>query len=128
MVADQKFLTITVPFYAWAILVLAVSSVPGEIMPSGRMWNWDKLAHAAEYAVFAYLLFRYLYVGRTRLVGRAAEITAFVGIVYGLLDELHQSIPVIHRCCAWQDFVADVTGVLVGLAAASYYYGRKALT
>lgn len=41
------------------------------------------------------------------------------GIAYAAIDEGLQAIPIIQRTCAWDDFFADVLGILAGGVIAS---------
>ena len=90
----------------WAGVIFALSSVPHLGTDLGV---WDtvlrKCAHAAEYAVFALLLYRAL--------GR--ELPAFlVGLGYAVSDELHQAF-VTGRHASPFDVAMDAAGLAFGL-------------
>ncbi|MBC7361283.1 MAG: VanZ family protein [Candidatus Aminicenantes bacterium] len=76
---------------------------------------WDKGAHWLEFMILGFLLafgfFNY-FPGKTFL---NSYLTLMIGILIGLTDELHQLF-VPGRQCDWRDWIADITGVVVGLA------------
>ncbi len=120
----KKFLSITAPLFLWAALMITVSSVPGKKLPKVAIWNWDKLAHTFEYFIFSLLLFRYCYSGRHFAINVSIKVTAFIGMAYAILDELHQLL-IPNRSCTWQDMIADIIGVGLGVYLAVQLYKRK---
>lgn len=125
IIKKNIFFTITLPLLLWTALMFTVSTFPGKKLPEVSLWQWDKLAHCAEFIIFSILLIRYLYLGRTFTLVTAWKIGIIIGIVYAGLDELHQ-IPIPNRCCTWQDFVADMSGVVLGTYIAVRFFKRKA--
>ena len=121
---QNKFLTITLPLVLWTALMIAVSSTPGKKLPEIGLWNFDKFAHSVEYFIFSFLLFRYMYLGKSLSLVKTIRLGIIIGIAYGGLDELHQ-MPIPNRMCTWQDFVADTIGVLTGFYATYWFYKRK---
>jgi len=118
------FRTVSLPLYIWAAGMLAVSSLPGQALPEIGLWQWDKFAHAFEYAVFAYLLCRFLSRRGALPLGRIVWLCLAIGIGYGVVDELHKIfIPM--RACTWQDLVADGAGIGLGILAAVRRLGGK---
>jgi hypothetical protein len=91
---------------AWAALIFAFSSVPD--LGTG-LGGWDlalrKVAHAAEFAVLGFLLFR---------AGGRERLALGLGIAYAVSDELHQHF-VPGRVGSPLDVVVDTVGVLVGV-------------
>lgn len=120
----NKFLTITLPLFLWAAVIMVLTSIPGEKMPEIGLWNWDKLAHGMVYLILAFLLFRYLFLVRAFTIANAWKWGIVIGVIYAGIDELHQ-IPIPNRLGTWQDFVADSLGVGIGIYAAVRYFGRK---
>ena len=104
--------------------MIVVSSTPGDKLPEVDLWSWDKLAHCAEFAVFSFLLLKYLFLGRAFTIVNALKLGAAIGIIYAGLDELHQ-ILIPNRICSWLDFVADVCGVGIGVYGGVTYFRRK---
>jgi VanZ family protein len=105
-----------VPVLLWALVIFALSSVPSLATGLG---TWDlvlrKLAHAAEFALLAALLYRWL--------GRA-PLAAVIGAAYAGTDELHQAF-VPGRVASPVDWAIDVAGVLIGVAAYGAYRRRR---
>jgi len=86
----------------WASVIIVVSSLPGEEIPSVELESADKIAHFLEYLVLGLLLI-FGFRGRKILLWGAS---------LGVLDELHQLfIP--GRYCTPLDLAMN----LVGLAA-----------
>ena len=83
-------------------LIFFLSSLPGGTV--GIPSPWDKLAHALEYGLLGFLLAR----GLGRWEGAVA-----LAVLYGLSDELHQSL-VPGREAAAGDLLADAVGALIG--------------
>ena len=121
----DKFLTITLPLFLWAAIIMVLTSIPGEKMPEIGLWNWDKLAHWAVYFVLAFLLFRYLLLVRAFTIENAWKLGILIGVIYAGIDELHQ-IPIRNRLGTWQDFVADSLGIGIGICVAVWYFRWKA--
>jgi len=121
----KKNLFITLPLFVWSATILVLTSLPVEQMPEINLWNWDKLAHCFVYLILAILLMRYLLDVRMYLPAKALKLSVIIGAVFGGIDEIHQFfIP--GRSCAWQDYIADLAGVLLGAYLAFRYYRRKA--
>jgi VanZ family protein len=105
--------------------MILFSSLPGNKLPEVvSFWQWDKVAHGAEYFVFIVLLFRYFVLGRHKTPEQALWFCLSIGLMYAALDELHQLfIP--KRECNIYDFAADAAGILSGAIAAWLYYQKK---
>jgi VanZ family protein len=100
------------PPAAWAALILVLTSVPTPSGPAG-IPHLDKVAHVLMYAGQGWLVTRAL---RTRRFGTLA--VALVGIaIFALLDEWHQQF--VSRDPDVMDWIADVIGASLGIAAAS---------
>lgn len=96
-----------IPVVLWAGMIFAFSSVPS--LGTG-LGTWDlalrKLAHLAEYAVLAALLYR--------AVGQAWVAVAIASL-YAVTDELHQTF-VTGRQGSPLDWLVDVVGAATGVA------------
>ncbi|MBT8493468.1 MAG: VanZ family protein [Deltaproteobacteria bacterium] len=113
------------PAVGYAAVIFAVSSIPARSMPEGRFWDFDKLIHAGEYAVLAALLWWAL--ARTTKLGRwsRASVAALLAGLYGISDELHQSL-VPGRAASVYDAIADFAGaVTAALLLAILARGRR---
>jgi VanZ family protein len=74
----------------------------------------DKVLHAMEYAVLGGLCYRAFRWGATGSVAaRALFFAILTASLYGITDEVHQLfVPL--RESSWQDWLADVTGSVLG--------------
>ena len=95
------------PVIAWAAVIFALSSIPG--LNTG-LGTWDlvlrKLAHAAEAAILAVLVWR---------ATRSEPIALVVSALYFATDELHQSF-VPGRVGSITDWAIDLGGIVIALA------------
>ena len=83
-----------------------------------------KAAHLTEYAVLGLLAARAFFASSHDLLRRSWFPLGFLLIlVYGLLDEYHQSF-VPSRTASLYDSAIDVTGGLVGLLVFAYFHRR----
>ncbi|MBI4415560.1 MAG: VanZ family protein [Euryarchaeota archaeon] len=103
---------LAVPAIGYALLILAVSSVPGTSVPAiGVSWG-DKLLHAAEYAVFGVLLL----VPVRDLGSRGDALVLAVGGGFAALDEAYQTA-VPGRFGDVADVAMDLVGLLLVVLA-----------
>ncbi len=105
-------------FYIWAGLVLIVSSIPSLSIPMEKMWNPDKIAHAGEYAIFAFLYYKYRQTAGSN-TGRIIRTLFIFTLTIPILDELHQKL-IPGRMYSIYDVLADIIGFLIVIAYLSY--------
>ncbi len=102
---------------AYALLVLAVSSVPSEELPVPIRPGVDKVLHFAEYLLLGVL------VGRAAEDRRGLSVARFLVLfavcaAFAAFDELHQGwIP--GRTPSVWDWAADAVGIASGLVLVS---------
>lgn len=97
------------PLLAWSVLIFGLSSVPGGNYPQVSFEHADKLVHVSLYLVLG-LFSSFCFAGTSAgLVG-----ALIYGLLFGLSDELHQ-IFVPQRSCSVGDWLADATGVFMGV-------------
>ena len=104
----MKFLKYHLPFLAYAILILSVSSIPNLQTPQIKYFAFDKLAHLCEYALFSLLSIRSLrqLFGSGR-IWRAYGATLTILVIFAFLDEWLQSyVPGRHSDSA--DYLTDL--------------------
>lgn len=91
----------------WAVLVLALDSIPGRNLPA--VTGMDKLAHLALYGVLG-ALSTHAMMRTPRWPGARALVTVICGVaLFGAVDELHQAfIP--GRTPELRDWLADTAG------------------
>lgn len=95
--------------------IFVASAGPGVALPPGR--NWDKLLHAAAYAVLSALAIWAYTRGRLRLAtGRVVIAAWLICTVYGATDEGHQLF-VPGRQADAADLLADSLGALAAAGA-----------
>ncbi len=101
--------------FAYAILVIAVSSLPGVKMPNLGEGNLDVALHFAQYSVLGFLVS--LGWGPGRQTAKLTTLfSAFVLVFFSAADEIHQLwIP--GRFAEWGDWLADIVGLTLGFFA-----------
>ena len=110
--------------FAYAVLILIVSSIPDLSPPQLGFEYQDKLYHFIEYSIFSVLLFfALLNSQRDFLRKNVLQISLLIGASFGTLDELHQKfIP--GRQADVLDFTADFVGVAL-IQICFWVYHRK---
>jgi VanZ family protein len=111
-----RSLSLWLPVVAWAALIFGLSSIPAL---STGLGTWDtilrKLAHTAEFAVLAALLWRAL---------RSEVAALVVAVAYAATDELHQTF-VRGRHGSPVDVAIDGVGAAIGLVLVLYVRGTR---
>ena len=112
----------------YGAIIFAVSQVPGSELAKLNVDVWDKAAHAAEYLLLGAVIMGWLVARRSSSARtapwREVAITVGIVLVYGALDEVHQSF-VPGRQPAITDVAADVIGGTVGAAALLLAVSRR---
>ena len=108
--------------FIYAVGIIAVSSIPGNYLPSQEVFSWDKVFHFVEYFIFTVLIASaYIYSPERRRRMQWIAYTLKVGIIFPLSDECYQSfIP--GRTSSWLDVIADLSGVTIALFSLAYFY------
>ena len=102
------------PVILYGLLIFCISSIPNLSTPGDTFRIIDKVAHFVEFGIFGYLL-AYAFTPSQMIVSRKKiAAVVFVGILYGLLDEIHQSF-VPGREADFYDFLADTLGVCLAV-------------
>ncbi len=103
------------PAAVWAAVLFLLSAWPNPVGPSW-LYVSDKVAHVALYGVLGAALG----VGRWWSGASVSHVVVLaVGCLYGATDEWHQAwVP--NRVPAFDDWVADVVGVVVGYSLVTY--------
>jgi VanZ family protein len=98
-----------VPTLLWIGVIFFLSSLP-ESMTPGRFLLSDKVLHAAEYFILAFLILFALQRTTTLKFSTCFWIVLASGTAYGLGDEIHQLyVPTRHFDLT--DLIADVCGI-----------------
>lgn len=111
---SQRFLKYHLPAIAYAAAIIAVSSIPNLHIRKLPDLPFDKIAHVAEYAVFAILVYRSISDLRPGQAATAGWISLALLCLFAALDEVHQQyIP--GRNMDRYDLAADVLGGTLAL-------------
>jgi len=97
------------PVLLFAALIFTGSSIPGDAIDS-KLTIHDKIIHATEYAVFAFLLARAFGLRRWWLA-------IVIGALYGVGDEFHQTFTPHRSGNDLGDMTADLIGSALGATA-----------
>jgi VanZ family protein len=117
------------PVVFWALVIFALSAVPGSQYPSVDVPNADKLVHVLVYLPLGALTASALLLRVPPTAGRRTRLkvllltTALCGL-YGATDELHQMF-VPNRSPDVRDVLADTLGGFLGGALALILRGRS---
>lgn len=95
----------------WALLFTATHTP--KLPPVATVVS-DKLEHVIGYGILATLLNLCLRA-RDPVRPNIGMIVLLVLMVYGVIDELLQAMPFIHRSCEFLDWCADVTGASIAV-------------
>ena len=102
------------PAIVWAVLILAVSSIPDLSTPGLGFSMADKIVHFAEYFILGYLTARAI----SSFIKEPLKIfwmSSAITSGYGILDELHQ-ILIPGRTAEGLDMIADILGSILATA------------
>lgn len=105
------------PAAAYMAVIWLVSSLEAPTFPTSSFPLRDKGVHAVEYGVLGFLLAHAcLRTFRDRASIRVALFAMLAGVLWGVLDEIHQAF-VPGRSADLLDLVADSVGVAIGTLA-----------
>jgi VanZ family protein len=107
----------------YAVLIVALSSIPGRSFPDVRWLSYDKLIHFGEYAVFSVLVYRAaasLKLQDRFLLGLAIVLAG----LFGALDELYQLL-IPGRDSSFADWSADQVGAVLGAVSYIWWVKRR---
>ena len=94
---------------AYMLLILIVSSVPGESFPKTSLLTWDKLIHLIEYFILGILVMKSMNQVSSKMLFYVIPF----GIIFGIIDEYLQSF-ILGRYSSGWDVLADTIGVAIG--------------
>ena len=117
-------MVIHLPTLLYATLIIFLSSIPGDEQPQLEILKFDKVIHLAEYAIFAWLVYRSLLQLLSADRKRLASILSFLFIVaFAFFDETFQgSVP--GRVSDIFDSLADILGGTIIIVFLYFYRGR----
>lgn len=108
---NHKYL---LPAFFYAALIFFLSSLPSSAVPNLGISFGDLILHFCEYSVFGYFVALAVMRSPGKVNWKNFLIVMFIGSLYAASDEYHQSF-VEGRVSEVSDFLADLTGVILGL-------------
>lgn len=116
-----------IPLVLWCMVIFVFSEMPGSgrsVEPSLWYLLERKSAHVFEYAVLAFLSFRFFVTVYPREhFSRVALLSGIFALAYGALDEFHQSF-VFGRGARLSDVAIDGIGIVIALVLISVLSAR----
>jgi len=110
------------PPVAMALLLIALSSIPGDSLPDYSVFSFDKVLHFFAFGVLAVLTYRAFI--RPVAIRRPYLLTCILTIPFAAIDEVHQYF-VPGRWMDQYDFIADTLGIMICSAVAAYIFARR---
>ncbi len=101
--------TFRILLVAYMLVILSVSSIPGQDIPKTWLLSWDKLIHLVEYFILGILAMKSM----NTISSRNLKIVIPFGILFSVLDEYLQSF-ISGRFSSGWDVLADTIGVIIG--------------
>jgi len=94
---------------AYIILIISMSSIPGNSIPRFIFLSWDKLLHLVEYSILGYLA-----INSLRAITKDQIIVIIISCLgFACFDELWQSL-IPGRFSSGLDIIADGIGITMG--------------
>ena len=93
----------------YMIVILGLSSLPGDNIPKSWLLSFDKLIHLVEYFILGALLMKSMKNISTKML---IFVIPF-GLFFGIMDEYLQSF-ILGRFSSSLDVLADTIGVVIG--------------
>ncbi len=93
----------------YMLLILGVSSLPGDNIPKSILLNFDKLIHLIEYFILGVLLMKSM----KSISSKRLMVVIPFGLFFGIMDEYLQSF-ISGRFSSSLDVLADTIGVVIG--------------
>ncbi len=101
--------TFRILLVAYMILILGLSSVPGQSLPKTWLLTWDKLIHVIEYFIFGILAMKSMNTVSSKML----LVVIPFGMAFGITDEYLQSF-ISGRFSSGWDVLANTIGVTIG--------------
>jgi VanZ family protein len=124
---QTQFIRWRLPVILYALFILFLTSYPKLEIPNvGFSWD-DKIFHFGAYGIFGLLLARATTHYSPKKWYKGIFIATTIGVVFGIFDELHQSI-IPGRYTEFADLMADIAGILaaqVTFLLLANYFSRK---
>jgi len=124
----RPFVRYRLPAILWALLIFVGSSIPSRVFPTLKIFDIDKLIHVSIFFVFGILVYRSLAVPVIELSFRwsRAILAVAVVMVYGVIDEFHQSFVPGRTPDVW-DATSDMVGGMLAIFIVYLHYRWKVM-
>lgn len=113
--------------WIWAAIVFAlhVVQIDSDQARKKRIPHLDKVVH---FAMFSILAFVWVHALRNKIhgIGRVLLLVFFICMAYGALLEYAQGAWFVGRDCDALDWMADMVGTIMALAAARWLWLKRA--
>lgn len=120
----KKFLIYHLPALIYAGLIITASSIPNLKTPKIANFQFDKVAHFIEYALFAFLIYRsVINWGQRMLCNTALVISSILVLLFAIMDEFYQRY-VPGRDSGIPDLITDLVGAALVLILL-WYRGKS---
>lgn len=96
----------------YIILIIGLSSIPGEGISDIKLLSEDKLLHLIEYMIFGILVTRAFAFRMTQQM-KIFLIAVLIAGIFGALDETYQNL-IPGRESSYTDWIADLVGAVLG--------------
>ncbi|MEE9574395.1 MAG: VanZ family protein [Candidatus Neomarinimicrobiota bacterium] len=93
----------------YLFVILALSTIPGEVIPKFDIFSIDKLLHIIEYFILAFLAINAIKIHSTKII----IWVIFIGIAYGGFNEIWQGL-IATRFASVYDAIANGIGMIIG--------------
>lgn len=112
---------------SWAIIIAILLFTSGDNLPKNNILKINHLDKYAHFILFLGLEILILIESRTKK--RNVNLTniliiVFLPIIYAAITELIQLYFIFDRDGSWQDFIADIIGIIVGIIIYILYARR----
>ncbi|NOX98022.1 MAG: VanZ family protein [Nitrospirae bacterium] len=109
----KNFIKYWLPLVVLAVLIYIGSAVSKLPPVPVKIPHLDKAVHLVEYALLSFLLRRALSQGRANRMRRASLWAVIWAILYGIINELHQSV-IPNRSMSVYDAIFNGIGAILG--------------
>ena len=96
-------------FLIWTILMLLLTLLPGDALPSTRLFSYDKIGHFGMFGGWTFFLGLYMIVYKEK-VNINLFLLMMAGILFGAAIEGLQYLMPVGRAASWGDIAANSLG------------------
>lgn len=96
-------------FLLWTLLMLFLTLLPGDSLPSAQLFSYDKIGHFGMFGGWTFFLGLYMIVYKRR-VDINLFLLVMTGILFGAAIEGLQYLMPMGRTASWGDILANSIG------------------